>query len=83
MSCLIAQHEFDALVIFSYNIGAHAFIHSNVLKLINNPKAKTPYSNLEQAWKAWDKSQGKVNLGLKHRRQSEWNIYSKNIYKKW
>lgn len=83
VTSLITQNEFDALVILTYNIGVKAFLHSDLLKLINNPKAKTSYANLEQAWKAWNKSQGKVNLGLKHRRQSEWNIYSHNVYKKW
>lgn len=83
VTSLIKQNEFDALVIFSYNIGVKAFVRSDVLRLVNNPKIKTPYANLEQAWNAWNKSQGKINLGLKHRRQSEWNIYSHNVYKKW
>lgn len=79
----ITQHAFDALVIFVFNIGQNAFKDSSVLKLINDPEASTPYENLEQAWKAWDKSQGKVNKGLQNRRQAEWNIYSKDLYQKW
>jgi len=79
----ISQNEFDALVILAFNIGQQAFLNSSVLKLVNDPGSITPYENLEQAWKAWDKSQGKVNTGLQNRRQAEWNIYSKNIYEKW
>jgi len=79
----ITQNEFDALVIFTFNIGQKAFIHSSVLKMVNNPDAITDYANLEAAWKAWNKSQGIVNRGLTNRREAEWNIYSKGIYQKW
>jgi len=79
----ISQNEFDAMVIFTFNIGSHGFKTSSVLKLINDPDAETDYSDLESAWKAWNKSDGKVNKGLANRRNAEWNIYSKNIYKRW
>lgn len=77
------QNQLDALVILVFNIGPSHFKSSSVLKLINNPSTKTPYSSLEAAWMAWNKSQGKVNKGVNNRRKAEWNIYSKNIYKKW
>lgn len=79
----ISQNQFDALAIFTFNIGVSAFGTSSVLKLVNNPTATTAYSNLEAAWKAWNKSQGKVMQGLINRRKAEWDIYSKNVYKKW
>lgn len=79
----LSQNEFDALVILAFNIGAGAFKSSSVLKMINDPSAKTPYSSIEAAWKAWNKSQGKVMRGLNNRRNSEWNIYEKGIYKRW
>ncbi|WP_220485896.1 glycoside hydrolase family protein [Psychromonas sp. SR45-3] len=79
----VTQHEFDAMVIFAFNIGQTGFSQSSVLKMINDPDVITSYSTLEKAWKAWDKSQGKVNRGLKNRRQSEWNIYQKGVYEKW
>ncbi|WP_304411999.1 lysozyme [Cellvibrio sp. BR] len=79
----LKQNEFDALVILAFNIGVFNFSTSSVLKLINAPEAKTSYENLEAAWKAWNKSQGKEIRGLKNRRQAEWDIYSKNIYKQW
>lgn len=83
VTSLITQNEFDAMVIFTFNIGVHGFGSSSALKLINDPAATTPYPDLESSWKAWNKSQNKINQGLINRRQAEWDIYSKNIYKKW
>lgn len=77
------QNEFDALVILAFNIGKESFKGSSVLKLINTPTATTKYRDLEEAWKAWNKSQGKVMKGLENRRDCEWKIYSKNIYERW
>lgn len=79
----VSQQQFDAAVILAYNIGAGGFSNSSALALINNPSAKTEYSNLERAWKSWHYSQGKKNPGLINRRNSEWNIYSKGVYKRW
>ncbi len=76
----ITQNEFDAMVILAFNIGQRAFTNSSVLKMVNNPNVKTTYQNLEDAWKAWNKSQGVINNGLINRRQAEWDIYSKGIY---
>lgn len=77
------QHQFDALVILAFNIGVSAFSSSSVVSLINNPDAKTPFNNLEMAWKAWRRSQGTVNQGLVNRRAAEWNIYTQGIYQRW
>ncbi|WP_417359460.1 lysozyme [Gallaecimonas pentaromativorans] len=79
----LTQYKFDALVILMYNIGIGAFSSSSVLKLVNDPATPTPYADLEEAWKAWDKSQGKFNQGLANRRAAEWNLYSKGIYQRW
>ncbi len=78
----LKQNEFDALVILAFNIGTN-FKGSSVVKLINDPKTKTDYRTLEEAWKAWNKSQGQVMKGLVNRRQCEWKIYSENIYVRW
>ena len=78
-----SQSEFDALVIFTFNIGCSGFSSSSVRKLVNDPTAHTNYANLEAAWKAWNKSQGKVMRGLENRRQAEWDIYSKGLYQTW
>lgn len=79
----IKKNEFDALIILIFNIGITAFKNSSVLKLINNPSTKTPYKSLELAWKAWNKSNHKINKGLINRRNAEWNVYSKGIYQRW
>ena len=79
----LQQHQFDALVIFAFNIGISGFKGSSVVQLINNPKAKTSYATLEDAWKAWNKSQGKLNKGLVNRRNAEWNIYNSATYSRW
>lgn len=79
----LSQNQFDALVLFAFNIGVGGFERSSALKLINDPSAITIYPNLEAAWKAWNKSQGKVMQGLISRRNAEWNIYYNNIYRRW
>ena len=79
----ITQNEFDAMVIFAFNIGTNGFRRSSVLKMINDPSIKTSYPNIEKAWKAWNKSEGKLNKGVINRRNAEWNIYTKAIYKRW
>ncbi len=79
----ISQHQFDALVILAFNIGMGNFGSSSVLKLVNNPSAQTNYPTLEAAWKAWNKSQGKVMQGLINRRNAEWKIYAGNVYERW
>ena len=79
----LAQQEFDALVILAFNIGPANFSDSSVVKLVNDPDASTSYASLEAAWKAWNKSQGKVMKGLDNRRQCEWDIYTKGVYQRW
>jgi GH24 family phage-related lysozyme (muramidase) len=79
----VSQNQFDALVMLAFNIGESAFSTSSILKLVNDHSSKTPYSSLENAWMAWNKSRGKVMRGLENRRGAEWNIYSKNIYQRW
>jgi len=76
----ILPHQFDALVMLAFNIGRAAFANSSVVKLINDPRAATGHMNLESAWMAWTKSQGKVMQGLVNRRKAEWNLYQRGIY---
>jgi GH24 family phage-related lysozyme (muramidase) len=79
----LSQHQFDACVILAFNIGAPAFRSSSALKLINNPRARTPYATLEAAWKAFNKSQGRVMKGLINRRNAEWKIFTQAVYERW
>ncbi|WP_197038451.1 type VI secretion system PAAR protein [Billgrantia saliphila] len=79
----LAQNQFDAAVILAYNIGRMAFASSSAVKLINDHEAVTPYHSLEEAWKAWNKSQGRVSPGLVNRRSAEWNIFNSGVYERW
>lgn len=74
----LTQNEYDALVIFCYNIGKErrGFPGSTVVKIING----TVNDDLDASWKSWRKSQGKVNSGLINRRQTELNVYHKASY---
>ena len=77
----MSQPQYDALVSLAYNIGASGFKNSTVVKYINNPGFHSSvYSDLESAWKAWNRTQGKVSNGLINRRQNEWNLYKRGIY---
>lgn len=77
----MSQPQYDALVSLAYNIGARGFKNSTVVKYINNPDFHSSvYSDLESAWKAWNRTQGKVSNGLINRRQNEWNLYKRGIY---
>lgn len=79
----VQQYEFDAMVILAFNIGRSGFRNSSVATLVNDPSAETSFATLEAAWKAWNKSQGRVNRGLVNRRDAEWRIYTSAIYARW
>jgi len=70
------QNQFDAACILAFNIGLHAFESSSVLMWINGTGTQSNFSSLESAWKAWNKSQGKVMKGLINRREAEWNLWN-------
>lgn len=77
----LKQHEFDALVILAFNIGAGAFNLSSVAAMIcEPPDARMPYAELESAWKAWRWSDGEVLEGLIRRRAGEWRIFCSADY---
>lgn len=74
----LTQNQYDALVIFAYNIGAANFAKSTVVKYINNPNHHSAtYPTLESAWRAWNKSNGRVMTGLNKRRSQEWILFNK------
>lgn len=79
----VQQHEFDAMVILAFNIGQAGFRDSSVARLVNHPDATSGNASLETAWKAWNKSQGKVSPGLVNRRAAEWRIYTSAVYARW
>lgn len=68
----INQHQFDALVCFTYNVGNLAFRNSTLLKVINkNPDDP----GIEYQFSRWNKAGGKVLEGLTRRRRSEAWMY--------
>ena len=72
----ITQNQFDALVIFAYNIGAKNFAGSTVVKYINNPNFHSAtYPTMDAAWLAWNKSCGHAMPGLTRRRESELKLF--------
>jgi len=74
----LTQYQFDALVMLCFNIGAGNFNSSSVLKMVNGQKGN--YRTLEDAFAAWNKSQGKVMKGLIKRRKLEYDLYSTGVY---
>ena len=77
----LRQNQFDALVMLCFNIGARNFANSTVVKYINNPNFKSArYFNLGAAWRAWNKTGGRVSSGLGRRREVELKIYENGIY---
>lgn len=79
-----SSHQYDAAVVFAFNIGLNAFLTSTAFKMLKNPDYhSSTYRNLEEAWKAYNKSQKKLNKGLVNRRSAEWDMFSKGIYRHW
>ena len=72
----LCQQEYDALVIFCYNIGIHGFKSSSALKELN----KKHYHRVGSKMKLWNKAGGKVSRGLQNRRAEEVEIFEKGDY---
>jgi lysozyme len=69
----ISQNQFDALVIFTYNIGVSALEHSTLLKLLNSGDAIGAANQLLR----WDMADGKHLIGLRNRRIAERTLFLK------
>jgi lysozyme len=61
------QHEYDAYISLSYNIGSNAFCRSTLVRKLN----AEDYSGACQEILRWDKFQGKPLAGLTKRRKEE------------
>lgn len=61
------QNQFDALVAFTFNVGAGNFLSSTLLKLLN----AGDYQGAADQLPRWNKSGGKVINGLIRRRSAE------------
>lgn len=68
----ITQNQFDALVVFAYNVGTNALKNSTLCKKVNkNPNDPT----IRNEFMKWANSGGKKLVGLVKRRQEEANLY--------
>lgn len=65
------QQQFDALVIFAFNVGAVAFLKSTLLNVLNHGD----YENVPDQLMRWNKAGGKVVAGLTNRRQAEVKLW--------
>lgn len=63
----LSQGEFDALVLFVYNIGINAFKSSTMLRLLD----ACDLDGARAQFKRWNKNDGKVMRGLTRRRAAE------------
>jgi lysozyme len=80
-SLSLSPEKTDALIIFSFNIGLPSLKKSTAMKFIADRFFKSSqYPSLEDAWKAWNKSKGKVMNGLVKRRAVEWRLFSTGVY---
>lgn len=63
----LTQHQFDALVSFTYNVGVGAFQSSTLLRKLN----KGNYMGAANEFPRWNKASGKIMAGLIERRETE------------
>lgn len=68
----VNQSQFDALVIFTYNVGKNAFLGSTLLRLINANKDSLA---IKDEFLKWIYVKGKVSNGLLKRRTIEQVLY--------
>ncbi|GAA4907193.1 lysozyme [Mucilaginibacter defluvii] len=66
------QHQFNALVSFSFNVGIQAFKSSTLLEKIN---AQSTEQDIRAEFLKWKRAGGKVVDGLLKRRMREANLY--------
>lgn len=74
----LTQNQFDALVCFSYNIGAGAMTGSTLVKKIN----AGDFAAAALEFSKWNKAGGKEVAGLTRRREAEKNLFSKGVESK-
>lgn len=67
----LAQHQFDALVSFVYNIGEAAFARSTMLRKLN----AQDFIGAAKEFDRWNKDNGKTIAGLTARRAVERSMF--------
>ena len=69
----LTQNQFDALVSFTYNLGATNLNASTLLKKLNAKDHKGASAEFQK----WNKAGGKVMTGLVRRRKAEMELFNK------
>lgn len=67
----LTQGQFDALVSFTFNLGAGNLLKSTLLKLLNTGD----YAGAAEQFERWTKSGGKITPGLVKRRREEKEMF--------
>ena len=67
----LKQHQFDALVSWTFNLGPYNLMNSTLLKELNSSN----YSKVPSEIKRWNKSNNKVLYGLVKRREAEAKMF--------
>jgi len=68
----LSRNQFDALVIFCYNVGIRSFKESTLVKLLNQGE----YDNVPDQLLRWNKAGGVVVHGLTNRRKAEIKLWN-------
>jgi len=77
ISVPLTQDQFDALVSFTFNLGAGALKTSTLRTLLNQGQ----YNEVPAQLLRWNKVKGVVTAGLIRRRKAEGALWSKGILK--
>ncbi len=72
----LTQPQFDALVVFSFNVGVNAFRKSTLVRLLN----RSLYDAVPEQLLRWTTSKGKVLEGLKIRRLKTIDVWNAGDY---
>lgn len=76
VSAPLTQSQFDALVLFCYNVGETAFKSSTLVALLN----AGDYQGAADQFPRWNRSEGQVNTALVARRAIEQQMFSGGLY---
>ncbi len=71
----LTQGQFDALVDFTFNLGAGRLANSTLLKLLNNGR----YDDASEQLLRWDRANGEVITALKTRREAEIELWNQEV----
>lgn len=67
------QHQFNALVSFTFNVGAQGFLDSTLLRRVNE---RASAHDIREAFLMWTKAGGLVSQGLINRREAEADLFN-------